>query len=47
MKSFLRLPKAVVLKLRPAGRIRPAKLVNPARETLLFISLFDHLYVTI
>ena len=33
---------AVVLKLQPGGRIRPAKLVNPARETLLFISLFNH-----
>ena len=44
-----------VLKLRPAGWIRPAELLNPARETLLFflfflslsLSLFNHLDVTI
>ena len=33
--------KPVVLKFRPA------ELVNPARETLLFISLFNNFYVTI
>ena len=28
---------AGVLKVRPAGRIRPTELVNLARETLLFL----------